>query len=146
MEGQEGQEGQEGIVSEACTGCRAVATAVGDGLHFLRFELSNLGPEPIDLPTHEPFTSFSVLATGDGKPLTVHEPALDIPVRPIMLHLPPGSTVTVETPIQLRIAEGADPGDDGFIWTIRHARESVSLRVRLLLPAPFDRLFPVTFL
>ena len=124
--------------------CCTSATPGGDGLYSLRFCLVNSGTEPIDLPSYEPFTAFNISATADGKALTVHEPALDIPVNPTTLHVPSGSSLTLETPIQLRISEGAEPGDDGFIWTIAHDKGSVSLQVRLSFPAPFDTICPVT--
>jgi hypothetical protein len=125
--------------------CRAIATGRGDETYSLHFELRNRASTPIALPTYEPFTAFSVLATASGKSLAVHQPALDIAVSPTTIHLPPGGTVTVHTPIRLRISEGADPGTDGFVWTIARAREAVSLRVELLLPAPFAVGCPVVF-
>jgi hypothetical protein len=125
--------------------CRAVATGCGDETWYLHFELRNRASTPIALPTYQPFTAFSVLATAGGKPLAVHQPALDIAVNPTTIHLPPGGAVTVHTPIRLRISEGADPGSDGFVWTIARAREAVSLRVELLLPAPFAIGCPVEF-
>jgi hypothetical protein len=123
--------------------CRVIAFASGDATYGLRFELRNRGTAPIELSTYEPFTAFSVLAKVDNKPVTVHQPALDIPVNPITIHLPPGVTVTLVTPIRLRISEGADPGMNGFVWTIEHDKETVSLQVSLRLPAPFASTCPV---
>ena len=125
--------------------CRVVAFASGDATYGLRFGLRNHGTALLELSTYEPFTAFSVVATADDKPVTVHQPALDIPVNPITIHLPPGVTVTLVTPIRLRISEGADPGTNGFVWTIEHDRETVSLQVSLRLPAPFDGTCQVLF-
>jgi len=123
----------------------AIAVASGDKIYSLHFELHNNGGAPIELSTYEPFTAFSVLATAAGKPLTVHQPALDIPVNPTTIYLPPRGTVTIETPIRLRISEGAEPGNDGFVWTIAHEKEAVSLQIKLNLPMPFAVLCPVLF-
>lgn len=125
--------------------CRIIAAASDDAIYSLHFELRNQGVSLIELSTYEPFTAFSVLATADGKPLPVHQPALDIPVNPTTIRLPPRRMVSLETPIRLRIAEGAVPGTDGFIWTIARAKESVFLQVKLDLPAPFAVLCPVLF-
>src|SRR3954452_15553192 len=111
----------------------------------LDFELRNRASTPVALPTYQPFTAFSVLAAAGGSSLAVHQPALDIAVSSTTIHLPPGATVTVHTPIRLRISEDAEPGSDGFVWTIARAREAVSLRVELLLPAPFAVGCPVEF-
>jgi len=132
------------ITQEPCS-CRVIAAACGDAIYSLHFELCNHGTVPIELSTYEPFIAFSVLATADSKPLTVHQPALDIPVNPMTIRLPPKVTVTLETPIRLRISEGAEPGTDGFVWTIAHAKETVSLQIKLDLPAPFAVLCPVLF-
>jgi hypothetical protein len=94
---------------------------------------------------YEPFIAFSVLATAHNKPLTVHQPALDIPINPTTIHLPPKVTVTLETPIRLRISESAKPVTDGFLWTIAHAKETVSLQIKLDLPTPFAVVCPVLF-
>ena len=125
--------------------CSAIASPAGDDVYALRFVLSNHGDAPIALPVFEPFTAFSVMATADGKPLAVHRPTLDIAVNPATVRLPPGATATIATPIRLRIAEGAAPADYGFVWTIAHRKESVSLQVRLDLPAPFALLCPLSF-
>lgn len=125
--------------------CRAVATASGDEIYSLHFELYNDGAAALDLPAYEPFTAFSVVATACGKSLTVHQPALDIPVHRTTIRVPPAATVTVHTPIRLRIAEGAEPGTNGFLWTIAHDRETVAVQIKLDLPAPFDVLCLVEF-
>lgn len=125
--------------------CRAIAAAAGDSIYSLHFELQNHGTSVIELSTYEPFTAFSVLATADSNPLKVHQPALDIPVNPTTIRLPPGVIVTLRTPIRLRILEGAAPVTDGFVWTIAHAKETVSLQIKLDLPAPFAVLCPVQF-
>ena len=124
--------------------CSAVAIPVGDALYALRFELRNVGETAIELPAEYPFTAFSVTATAGGQPLVVHQPALDIAVRPTTFHLPAGGRITVETPIRLRIAEGAEAGTDGFIWTIAHRREALSLQVLLDLPGAFGGPCPVS--
>ena len=127
------------------TGCRAVATPVGNDIYYLRVELENAGAEPVEVATYEPFTAFSIAGTADGRPVMVHQPALDIPVNATTLRIEPGETVTLESPIQLRIAAGADAGNDGFIWTIPHDKAAVELRVQLALPAPLDGTCPLSF-
>lgn len=117
--------------------CLAFAVAGAD-TYALRFELHNSGTAPVELPSYEPFTAFSMRAYANGRTLTVHQPALDIPVRRRHIHLPPNGGTTIVTPIQLRIAENAEPGSDGFIWTISHAAEGMSIDIELHLPAPFD--------
>jgi hypothetical protein len=133
------------ITTEAPISCRAIAFAVGDATYSLRFELWNPGTGMVELSTYEPFTAFSVIGTAGNKPLTVHQPALDIGVRPTTIRVPPKATVTIATPIRLRISEGAGPGTDGFIWTIPHDRKSVSLQVKLELPGPFGVVGPIVF-
>lgn len=125
--------------------CRVTAVASGDGRYSLHFELFNNGQAPIELSTYEPFTTFTVLAMAGDEPLTVHKPALDIPINHTILRVPAGGALTLVTPIQLRILEGAEPGDDGFIWTIAEAKENVSLQIKLNLPDPFDLVCPVSF-
>ena len=133
------------MVTPEPSSCRAIATTRGDTLYSLHFELRNPGATPIELSSYEPFTAFSVLATGDSKPLTVHQPALDIPVNPTTIRLPPMVIVTIETPIRLRISEGAAPGTDGFVWTISNSKGAVSLQIQLDLPAPFAGPCPLLF-
>jgi hypothetical protein len=132
-------------IAEAPISCRAIAIASGDAIYSLRFELSNSGAETLEASTYEPFTAFTVIGTAGNKPLTVYQPMLDIPVRPIIIRVPPKTTVTVATPIQLRISEGAGPGTDGFLWTIPHDRKSVSLQVKLELPGSFGVVGPIVF-
>jgi hypothetical protein len=114
-------------------------------MYSLRFELFNHGSAPVEFSMYEPFTTFTVLATAAEEPLTVHQPALDIPINSTIVRVPPGGTHTLVTPIQLRILEGAEPGTDGFIWTIAEAKEKVSLQIKLNLPDPFDLVCPVSF-
>jgi hypothetical protein len=133
------------MIAQALISCRAVVANCGDAIYSLHFELCNHGTATIELSTYEPFTAFSVLATSNGKPLTVHQPALDIPVNPMTIDLAPGTAVTLKTPIRLRISESVEPGSDGFLWTIAHAKETVSLQIRLDLPTPFAILCPVLF-
>jgi hypothetical protein len=125
--------------------CRVIALPVGESLYSLRFEIRNAGTEPIEFSTYEPFTAFSVVGTAGNKPLTVHQPALDIPIKPVTFRVPPKSSVALTTPIRLRISEGAGPGTDGFIWTIPHDRGALSLQVKLNLPEPFGVVCPVVF-
>lgn len=125
--------------------CRVSAVASGEGMYSLQFELFNNTATPVEIATYEPFTTFTVLALAGDKPLTVDKPALDIPINHIILRVPPGGSLTLVTPIRLRILEGADPGPDGFIWTIAEAKENVSLQIQLNLPDPFDLVCPVSF-
>jgi hypothetical protein len=125
--------------------CHAIATANGEALYSLHFELSNQSPEPIALSIYEPFTAFSVLATAGGKPVAVHRPTLDIAVNPTTIRLPPNAAVTIGTPIQLRISANAEPVAYGFIWTVASEKETVSLQIKLDLPAPFASVCPVSF-
>jgi hypothetical protein len=133
------------MITQEPSSCRVIATASGDAIYSLHIELRNHGTKSVELSTYEPFTAFSVLATADSKPLTVQQPTLDIPVNPTTIRLPPRVTVTIETPIRLRISEGAEPGINGFIWTIASAKDTVSLQIKLDLPAPFAVLCPVLF-
>ena len=112
----------------------ATATRAGENLYALRLEVENPGGEPIEVDTYEPFLAFSVTGTADGRPVTVHQPALDIPINPITLRIDPGETVTLEPPIRLRIVAGAEAGDDGFIWTIPYDPDAVELQVELTTP------------
>ena len=118
---------------------------MGTSIYSLRFEVRNDDPATIELPTYEPFTAFSIVATAGGKTLTVHQPVLDIPVRPTTIRLTPGVTMIIGTPIRLRIAQGAGPGTDGFVWTIAHEREGLSLETKLELSAPCTIVGPVVF-
>ena len=123
--------------------CRVVAAGSGDGTFSLRFELTNHGTQPLELPSYEPFLAFSVHAEADGVPVPVHEPELDIAVQRTTIRVPVGETITVETPIRLRIAAGAAPGSDGFEWTVPHAPQGLTLRATLNLPPDFAGTYPV---
>jgi hypothetical protein len=125
--------------------CRVIATSGDSATYSLQFELNNQGSGLIEFSIYEPFTAFSLLATSDNKPVTVYQPALDIPVNRRTIRLPPGAFVTIHTPIRLRIAEDAEPGTDGFLWTIKHPKEMVSLHVKLDLPPPFAVRCPLLF-
>jgi hypothetical protein len=122
-----------------------MAISAEQAIYSMRFELHNRGAATVELSTLEPFTSFTVTGVAGGKPVTVHQPALDIPVRPMTIRVPPKKTVTIETPIRLRIAQGAEAGSDGFVWTIPHDKKAVSLEVKLNLPEPFDGPCPIAF-
>lgn len=118
----------------------AVAITGGGDLYALRLELANPGSEPLVVETYEPFLAFSIGGA------TVHRPALDIPVNPTTLEVAPGGTLSLAPPVQLRIAAGADPGDDGFVWTIPADPAGIALTLTLELPAPFDVSSPLTLL
>lgn len=111
----------------------------------MRFELTNHSGKPLDLPTYEPFTRFSVSARAGGAPVEVHRPPLDIGVMPTSIHVPAEGAATIHTPIRLRFAGDAAPARDNLIWTIAHPRKALSLRISLDLPAPFAGPCPVTF-
>lgn len=125
--------------------CRVSAVASGEGMYSLHFDLFNDTATPVEIGTYEPFTTFTVLALAGDIPLTVHKPALDIPINHTILRVPPGGSLTLVTPIRLRVLEGAEPGNDGFIWTIAETKENVSLQIKLNLPDPFDLVCPVSF-
>jgi hypothetical protein len=125
--------------------CHATAIPSGDANYTLRFELQNRSTAMVEISTYEPFTAFSVVATAGTEQLTVHQPALDIPVKPQTIRVQPKATVVIETPIRLRISEGAEPGTNGFVWTIPHDNKTVSLQVRLNLPGVSGILCPVVF-
>lgn len=117
--------------------CRVTAVPVGGGEYALRFTFANDGAEPIEVPSDEPFLAFAVRASAGGAAVPVHEPALDIPVQPSTVRVPAGGTVEVGTPVRLRLG-GDGPGDDGFVWTVPHGPDGLSLRVVVQLPAPLD--------
>ena len=125
--------------------CRALAVDAGDGCYALRFELGLAGGATLALPAFEPFVAFELLANADGRPLAVHQPALDLPLHARTLQLVPGTLLTLHTPIRLCFAPDAPPSDQGLVWTIAHARAGVALQVRLGLSAPFDGLYPLQF-
>jgi len=133
------------IPDDAYLSCRAIAAAMGEPLYSLRFELRNNGPAAIELPIYEPFTAFSIVAAAGGKRLEVHQPVLDIGVRRATLRLEPKTMLTLRTPIRLQIAKDAKPGTDGFVWTIAHAREGLSLEAKLEMTEPCIMAGPVVF-
>jgi hypothetical protein len=116
---------------------RAVLTPLGEDLFGLHFDLINDGPEPIEIPAYEPFLAFSVLAAAGSTPVPVRQPALDLGLQATTIHLAPHAGTTLETPIRLHIAAGAEAGTDGFVWTVAHPLAGLSLRIDLALPAPF---------
>ncbi|WP_428268397.1 hypothetical protein [Haliangium sp.] len=128
---------------ESASPCRVTVVSEGDGHYALRFHLRNPGDTAVEVESYQPFLDFALVAQAGGQPVAVHQPALDIPVNPVALTIPADGELTLDTPIRLRVAAGADPGDDGFIWTVASAPEAVTLTATLDLPAPFDRPCPV---
>ena len=124
---------------------RAIASRSDQDIYSLRFEFINVGLETIVIVVFRPLTAFEILATSDGESVPVHRPALDIRAMPVSLQVPPAVTIGVDTPVTLRIAEGSELGDDGFVWTIPHAKETLSLSLQLTIPPPFDMTCPVEF-
>jgi len=125
--------------------CRVTAVASGEAMYSLHFELINDSAAPVELAMYEPFTAFTMRAMAGDKPLTIDQPAYDIPVNRTIIRVPAGGALTLVTPIRLRILERAEPGTNGFIWTIAEAKEKVSLQIKLNLPDPFDLVCPVSF-
>lgn len=123
----------------------ATAWPQGEDLASLTIDLRNGTAEDLQLSFNEPFTAFEVLASTQEGPVAVHQPPLDIPVQATSITLPAGGTVSLQTPVRLRITEGAEAGSDGWVWTVPRRRDAVSLQVRLLLPALFGATCPIDF-
>jgi hypothetical protein len=123
--------------------CRVVVTPASASDYGLRFQLSNPTTQEITLDTVEPFLQFRVRATAGGAEVPVVEPALDLPVQPKTITIPPSGSVELVTPIRLRF--GAGPASqDRFVWSIARAPQGVQLAFTLTLPAPFDQPFVTT--
>jgi hypothetical protein len=126
-------------VSNESSACRVTTRSGGNGTHALRFELYNAGDTAVTLQPYEPFLSFTMQARSEGQVVRVHQPSLDIPVRPTTLTVPAGGSVPLETPIRLQFESDANAAaDDGFIWTLARSAGPVELEFRLELPPPFD--------
>lgn len=121
--------------------CRAVLTPASDGEYSIRFELSNPTGHAIALDTYEPFLQFHLRAAANGAALAVDQPALDIPVQPKTLAVPPAGTVELVTPVRLRLRAGVPPAQNRFVWSIAHEPRGVQLTFSLDLPQPFDQPF-----
>jgi hypothetical protein len=107
------------------------------------FTLHNPTGRAIDATMHEPFMPSAVtVITDDGKRLTLVQPAIDVPVHPVPLHLAPGETRRLDTPFHLRFDPSAPPagGDDRFLWSIASQRVPVVVSAQL----SFDGLPPIT--
>ena len=119
--------------------CRAVVAAQADGLYSVQFELVNTSDAPVILDSYAPFLQFRLQARADGSPIAVEEPTLDLPLQPVKLTVAARGALTLRTPIQLRFGAGAQPSDDGFMWSINHSLAGLDLVFTLDLPAPFDQ-------
>lgn len=127
------------------TSATATALPLGEDTYALSFELHNSAAEPVHLASYEPFLDFEIIAGTEEAPVPVHQPELDIGVREVRILVPGGGTALVQTPVRLRVQDGAEPGSDGFVWTVPRHRDAVSIQVRLLLPPPFDLTCPLAF-
>jgi hypothetical protein len=116
---------------------RAFVTDLGDDLYALHVDLVNDSPDPVEVAVCEPFLDFTVVAVADQAEVPVRQPALDVGVRRATVRIPAHCHIKVETPIRLRIAAGAEPGDDPYVWTIAHAREGLAVHLYLELPSPY---------
>lgn len=123
----------------------ATALPLGEDRYALSFELHNSAAVAVHVTAYEPFLQFEVLADSEGGAVPVHQPPLDIGVRQVTISVPGGGSTVLQTPVRLRVQEGADAGWDGLLWTVPRARDAVSWQVRLLLPAPFDLTCPLSF-
>ena len=121
------------------------ALPAGPGLHSLRFDLFNPGPDPRSLPAFHPFVAFELAASAGGEPVVVAQPPLDLPLHASPIDLPAGGGASLTTPIRLRIAAGARPGRDGLEWAIPHGVDGLSLTASLRLPPPYDQPTQVVF-
>ena len=124
--------------------CAGTATRSGN-VYALQFELRNDGAAPAALSTYQPFLAFTFSASAGGTRVTVQQPALDLPVQPITLTIPAHGTLTVRTPIKLRLAPGAAIDSDPFIWTIDHVIDGLTASATLQLPPPYDAPCSIAF-
>jgi hypothetical protein len=125
------------------TSASCSATAIADDTYALTFQLQNRGAEAVNVELFEPFLQFEILAEDENGAVEVHQPALDIPVNSTSLTVPAGGTASLQTPVRLRLRDDADPGSDGFVWTVQRAAGEVALGVHLTLPEPFDLVCPL---
>lgn len=119
------------------THCKLLVTRTGER-YSLAFELTNGGESALRWTWMSPLTDFRLQArSAGGDPIELDQPALDIPVQPRVLELAPGATERLVSPIQLRFepAEGP-PGEDPFLWTVRHGATGVRLSAQLNLRGP----------
>ena len=116
---------------------RAFVTDLGDDLFALHVDLVNDSPDPVEVAIGEPFLDFTVVAVADQAEVPVARPSLAAEVRPTTLRIPAHCHAKVETPIRLRIAAGAEAGDDPYVWTVPHARDGLAVHLYLKLPSPY---------
>lgn len=84
----------------------------------------------------EPIAAFSLeIKSATGEPLSLAQPALDIPGQPRVLVLAPGASAELATPIRLRFDPKVPPsgGDDPMLWSIRSAPVPVVIRATLTI-------------
>ena len=99
----------------------------------LTFALTNRSPGPRTLHYYHPFLQFDLTVTANGGKLTLTQPDIDVPSQPRELHIAPGSTAEIDTPISLRFASGDAADADSMVWTIQSAPTSVELHATLRL-------------
>jgi hypothetical protein len=116
---------------------RAFVTDLGDDLFALHVDLVNDSPDPVEVEVGDPFLDFAVVAVADDAEMPVTRPDLAVDVQRTTLRIPAHCHAKVETPIRLRIAAGAEAGDDPYVWTVAHARDGLSVHLYLRLPSPY---------
>lgn len=117
--------------------CHATVAHQPDGSYAISVELTNAGDQPVTLESYQPFLQFRVRAEADGAPVTIDQPALDLPVQPIDLTIPARGSLTLRSPIRLVIAAGARGAKDGFVWTIARPATGLTLAIDVDLAAPY---------
>lgn len=116
---------------------RAFVTDLGGDLFALHVDLVNDSPDPVEVTVGEPFLDFTVVAVADRAEVPVARPPLEAGGRRTTLRIPAHSHAKVETPIRLRIAAGAEPGDDPYVWTVAHDLDGLAVHLHLELPSPW---------
>jgi hypothetical protein len=116
---------------------RAFVTDLGDDLFALHIDLVNDSAEPVEVPIGEPFLDFTVVAVADAAEVPVDRPDLRADVHRTTVRIPAHRHAKIETPIRLRIAAGAGPGDDPYVWTVAHTRDGLAIHLDLELPSPY---------
>ena len=116
---------------------RAFGTDLGDGLFALHVDLVNDSPDPVEVPVGDPFLDFAVVAVAADAEVPVHRPGLEVEVRRTTVRIAAHGHAKVETPVRLRFAAGAGPGDDPYVWTVAHARDGLAVHLDLKLPSPY---------